>query len=84
MSIPKQNKKRGKTFCTAKIRIKAKCKPLAKQSKVRKIDSFFKLEKLSIDELLSQSTAVNDLSFNQLATSERLRRAFEGDGHSFV
>ena len=45
------------------------------------MDSFFKSEKLSIDELLSQLTTVDGLAFNQIAISERLYRGFKADGH---
>ena len=46
--------------------------------KVRKIDSFFKLKKTSL-ELLSQLTAVDGRTFNQFTISKRLRRAFQAD-----
>ena len=49
--------------------------------KIRKIDSFFKSEKQSLGELVSQLTAIDGLTFNQIATSERLRRAFNADGY---
>ena len=38
--------------------------------KIRKIDSFFKSEKQSLDKLVSQLTAIDGLTFNQTATSE--------------
>lgn len=49
--------------------------------KVRKIGSFFKSKKPSLDELLSQLTAVDGLTFNQIAKSERIHRAFKADGY---
>ena len=49
--------------------------------KIRKIDSFFKSKKQSLGELVSQLTAIDGLTFNQTATSERLRRAFKADGY---
>ena len=49
--------------------------------KMRKVDSFFKSEKQSLGELVSQLTAIDGLTFNQIATSERLRRAFKADGY---
>ena len=49
--------------------------------KIRKIDSFFKSEKQSLGELVSQLTAIDGLTFNQIATSERLSRAFKADGY---
>ena len=41
--------------------------------KIQKIDSFFKSKKQSLSELVSQLTAIDGLTFNQIATSERLR-----------
>ena len=38
--------------------------------KMRKVDSFFKLEKQSLGELVSKLTAIDGLTFNQIATSE--------------
>ena len=49
--------------------------------KIRKIDSFFKSKKPSLEEILSQLTAVDGLTFNQIARSERLHRAFKADGY---
>ena len=49
--------------------------------KIRKIDSFFKSKKQSLGELVSQLTAIDELTFNQIATSERLPRAFKADGY---
>ena len=46
-----------------------------------KIDSFFKPEKQSLGELVGKLTALDGLTFNQIATSERLRRAFKADGY---
>ena len=48
---------------------------------MRKVDSFFKSEKQSLGELVSQLTAINGLTFNQVATSERLRPVFKADGY---
>ena len=45
--------------------------------KMRKVDSFFKSEKESLDELVTQLTAIDGLTFNQIATSGRLRLAFK-------
>ena len=47
--------------------------------KMRKVDSFFKSEKQSLGELVSQLTAIDGLTFNQIATSERLRRALKAN-----
>ena len=47
--------------------------------KMRKVDSFFKSEKQSLGELLSQLTAIDGLTVNQITTSELLRRAFKAD-----
>ena len=33
--------------------------------------------------MVSQLTAIDGLTFNQIATSERLRRAFKADGYDF-
>ena len=49
--------------------------------KMQKIDCFFKSEKQSLGELVSQLTAIDGLTFNQIATSKRLRRAFKADGY---
>ena len=49
--------------------------------KMRKVDSFFKSEKQSLGQLVSQLTAIDVLTFNQIATSKRLRRAFKADGY---
>ncbi len=49
--------------------------------KVRKIDSFFKSDKQTLGEILCQLTAVDGLTFNQIATSVSLRRAFKSDGY---
>ena len=46
-----------------------------------KIDSFFKPEKQSLGELVGKSTVLDGLTFNQIATSERLHRAFKADGY---
>ena len=46
--------------------------------KVRKIDSFFKLKKPSL-ELLGHLTAVDGFTFNQIATSERLCQTFKAE-----
>ena len=49
--------------------------------KMQKVDSLFKSEEQSLGELVSQLTAIDGLTFNQIATSERLRRAFKADGY---
>lgn len=49
--------------------------------KIGKIDSFYKTHKPPLDQLLSQLTAVDGLTFNQIAQSERIRRAFKADGY---
>ena len=49
--------------------------------KMQKVDSFFKSEKQSLGELVSQLTAIDGFTFNQIATSERLRRTFNADGY---
>ena len=49
--------------------------------KMRKVDSFFKSKKQSLGELVSQLTAIDGLTFNQIATSERLSRAFKAEGY---
>ena len=41
----------------------------------------FKPEKQSLSELVGKLTALDGLTFNQIATSERLRRAFKADGY---
>ena len=51
------------------------------KSKMRKVDSFFKFKKQSLGESVSQLTAINRLTFNQIAISKRLRRAFKADGY---
>ena len=51
------------------------------KNKMLKIDSFFKQEKQSLGELIGKLTALDGLTFNQIATSERLRRAFKADGY---
>ena len=38
--------------------------------KMQKVDSFFKLEKQSLGELVSQLTAIDGLTFNEIAASE--------------
>ena len=48
---------------------------------IRKIDSFLKSKKPSLEEILSQLTAVDGLTFNQIARSERLHQAFKADGY---
>ena len=53
------------------------------QSKVEKINSFFMSKKIGLNELVSQLIAVDCLTFNQIATSERLRRAVKGHGYDF-
>ena len=47
--------------------------------KNRKVDYLFESKKQSLGELVSQLTAIDGLTFNQIATSERLRRAFKAD-----
>ena len=47
--------------------------------KMRKVDSFSKSEKQSFGELVSQLTAIDGFTFNQIATSERLPRTFKAD-----
>ena len=42
---------------------------------------FFKSEKQSLGELVSQLTAIDGFTFNQIATSKRLRRAFKAVGY---
>lgn len=70
-----------------KISVKSSVMETSKEAppkcKVRKIDSFFRPDqrRRDLDELLSQLTAVDGLTFNQIATSERLRRAFKADGY---
>ena len=49
--------------------------------KMRKVNSFFKSEKQSLGELVGQLTAIDGLTFNQIATSKRLRQAFKADGY---
>ena len=49
--------------------------------KMRKVDFFFKSEKQRLGELVSQLTAKHKLTFNQIVTSERLRRAFKAEGY---
>ena len=49
--------------------------------KIQKVDSFFKSENQSLGELVSQLTAIDGLTFNHIATSKRLRRAFKADGY---
>ena len=49
--------------------------------KMQKVDSFLKSEKQSLGKLASQLTAVVGLTFNQIATSEQLHRAFKADGY---
>ena len=46
-----------------------------------KIDSFFKPEKQSLGELVGKLTALDGLTFNQIATSERLFLALKADGY---
>ena len=48
---------------------------------IQKVNSFFKSEKESLGELVSQLAAIDGLTFNQIATSERLRLAFKADGY---
>ena len=48
---------------------------------MQKVDSFFKSEKQSLGELVSELTAIDGVTFNQIATSERLRRAFKAHGY---
>ena len=52
--------------------------------KMRKVDFFFKSKKQSLGQLLIQLTAVDGLTFNQIATSKRLRRAFKADGYDLA
>ena len=49
--------------------------------KMRKVDFFFKSKKQSLGKLVSQLTAIDKLTFNQIVTSERLRRAFKAEGY---
>ena len=68
-----------------KIAVKSSRMEVAKidepKLKIRKVDYFFKSKKQSLGELVSQSTAMDGFTFNQIATSERLRRAFKADGY---
>ena len=49
--------------------------------KMRKVDSFFKSKNQSLGEVVSQLTAIDGLTFIQIATSKQLRRAFKADGY---
>ena len=48
---------------------------------MQKVDFVFKSKKQSLGELVSQLTAIDGLTFNQIVTSERLCRAFKADGY---
>ena len=57
-----------------KIAVKSSRMEVAKidepKLKMQKVDSFFKSEKQSLGELVSQLTAMDGLTFNQIATSK--------------